>query len=69
MPGLFGRGDMYQNERLTWFQEGNAEFSQGLLEQIMKSRERASLVDYHLILQAVIQQSVHYLLNTVLGFL
>ncbi|MBO1579958.1 collagenase ColA [Bacillus sp. XF8] len=29
VPGLFGRGDMYQNERLTWFQEGNAEFFAG----------------------------------------
>ncbi|MBK3496545.1 collagenase ColA [Viridibacillus sp. YIM B01967] len=29
VPGLFGTGDMYQNERLTWFQEGNAEFFAG----------------------------------------
>ncbi|EMA6343894.1 collagenase ColA [Bacillus cytotoxicus] len=29
VPGLFGEGDMYQNERLTWFQEGNAEFFAG----------------------------------------
>ncbi len=29
VPGLFGKGDMYQNERLTWFQEGNAEFFAG----------------------------------------
>ena len=30
VPGLFGSGEMYQNERLTWFQEGNAEFLQDL---------------------------------------
>ncbi|HFU7069764.1 collagenase ColA [Bacillus bombysepticus] len=29
VPGLFGSGEMYQNERLTWFQEGNAEFFAG----------------------------------------
>ncbi|MGE6375334.1 collagenase ColA [Peribacillus muralis] len=29
VPGLFGIGDIYQNERLTWFQEGNAEFFAG----------------------------------------
>jgi microbial collagenase len=29
VPGLFGRGDMYQDERLTWFQEGNAELFAG----------------------------------------
>ncbi len=67
MPGLFGRGDMYQNERLTWFQEGNAEFFAGSTRTNNVVPRRASLVDYHLILQVVIQQSVHYLLNTVLG--
>ena len=40
VPGLFGRGDMYQNERLTWFQEGNAEFSQDLLVRITLYQER-----------------------------
>ncbi|MCW9134664.1 collagenase ColA [Bacillus paramycoides] len=29
VPGLFGSGELYQNERLTWFQEGNAEFFAG----------------------------------------
>ncbi|PFA24687.1 collagenase [Bacillus cereus] len=29
VPGLWGQGDMYQNERLTWFEEGNAEFFAG----------------------------------------
>jgi microbial collagenase len=29
VPGLFGSGDMYQDERLTWFQEGNAELFAG----------------------------------------
>lgn len=29
VPGLFGGGDMYQDERLTWFQEGNAELFAG----------------------------------------
>ncbi|EOO25724.1 hypothetical protein IIU_06092 [Bacillus cereus VD133] len=29
VPGLFGQGDMYQDERLTWFEEGNAEFFAG----------------------------------------
>ncbi|MET4558956.1 microbial collagenase [Lysinibacillus parviboronicapiens] len=29
VPGLFGTGAMYQDERLTWFQEGNAEFFAG----------------------------------------
>ncbi|MGG4267471.1 collagenase ColA [Peribacillus simplex] len=29
VPGLFGIEDIYQNERLTWFQEGNAEFFAG----------------------------------------
>ena len=38
VPGLFGSGEMYQNERLTWFQEGNAEFLQDLHVQIMLFR-------------------------------
>ncbi|HDX9590608.1 TPA: collagenase [Bacillus pseudomycoides] len=29
VPGLWGQGDFYQNERLTWFEEGNAEFFAG----------------------------------------
>ncbi|EJQ49905.1 hypothetical protein IEQ_02731 [Bacillus cereus BAG6X1-2] len=29
VPGLWGQGEMYQNERLTWFEEGNAEFFAG----------------------------------------
>ncbi|EEK53367.1 Collagenase [Bacillus cereus BGSC 6E1] len=29
VPGLCGQGEMYQNERLTWFEEGNAEFFAG----------------------------------------
>ncbi|MEH7460061.1 collagenase ColA [Bacillus sp. JJ1127] len=29
VPGLWGQGDMYQNERLTWYEEGNAEFFAG----------------------------------------
>ena len=29
VPGLWGQGDIYQNERLTWFEEGNAEFFAG----------------------------------------
>ncbi|GGE83607.1 collagenase ColA [Priestia taiwanensis] len=29
VPGLFGSGAMYQDERLTWFQEGNAELFAG----------------------------------------
>lgn len=28
VQGLWGQGEMYQNERLTWFEEGNAEFLQ-----------------------------------------
>ena len=26
VPGLFGEGKLYENERLTWFEEGGAEF-------------------------------------------
>ncbi|EOP69602.1 MULTISPECIES: collagenase ColA [Bacillus cereus group] len=29
VPGLWGQGELYQNERLTWFEEGNAEFFAG----------------------------------------
>lgn len=29
VQGLWGQGEMYQNERLTWFEEGNAEFFAG----------------------------------------
>jgi len=29
VPGLFGQGDIQQNERLTWYAEGNAEFFAG----------------------------------------
>ncbi|MGG0256888.1 collagenase [Bacillus toyonensis] len=29
VPGLFGQGEMYQDERLTWYEEGNAEFFAG----------------------------------------
>ncbi|OQR53305.1 collagenase [Bacillus sp. CDB3] len=29
VPGLFGQGRLYENERLTWFEEGNAEFFAG----------------------------------------
>ncbi|PEY36688.1 collagenase [Bacillus pseudomycoides] len=29
VPGLYGKGDMFQDERITWFQEGNAEFFAG----------------------------------------
>ncbi|ANS51755.1 collagenase [Bacillus thuringiensis] len=29
VPGLFGAGELYENERLTWFEEGNAEFFAG----------------------------------------
>ncbi|MEI4799749.1 collagenase [Bacillus sp. FJAT-51639] len=29
VPGLWGQGNMYQDERLTWFEEGNAEFFAG----------------------------------------
>ncbi|AIG26517.1 PKD domain-containing protein [Brevibacillus laterosporus] len=29
VPGLFGRGEMYQNGRLPWFEEGGAEFFAG----------------------------------------
>lgn len=29
VPGLFGTGKLYENERLTWFEEGNAEFFAG----------------------------------------
>ncbi|MEH7461714.1 collagenase [Bacillus thuringiensis] len=29
VPGLWGQGDMYQDERLSWFEEGNAEFFAG----------------------------------------
>ena len=29
VPGLWGQGDMYKNERLTWYEEGNAEFFAG----------------------------------------
>ncbi|SFD59323.1 microbial collagenase [Bacillus sp. 491mf] len=29
VPGLWGQGDLYQNERLTWYEEGNAEFFAG----------------------------------------
>ncbi|MGR3779443.1 collagenase, partial [Bacillus paramycoides] len=29
VPGLFGEGDIQQNERLTWYQEGNAELFAG----------------------------------------
>ncbi|PED05103.1 collagenase [Bacillus pseudomycoides] len=29
VPGLWGQGDFYKDERLTWFEEGNAEFFAG----------------------------------------
>ncbi|PGT56936.1 collagenase [Bacillus cereus] len=29
VPGLFGEGKLYENERLTWFEEGSAEFFAG----------------------------------------
>ncbi|MBF7150031.1 collagenase ColA [Bacillus toyonensis] len=29
VPGSWGQGEMYRNERLTWFEEGNAEFFAG----------------------------------------
>ncbi|PEE04066.1 collagenase ColA [Bacillus pseudomycoides] len=29
VPGLWGQGDLQQNERLTWYEEGNAEFFAG----------------------------------------
>ena len=29
VPGLWGQGKMYENERLSWFEEGNAEFFAG----------------------------------------
>ncbi|PEA06988.1 collagenase [Bacillus cereus] len=29
VQGLWGQGEMYQDERLTWFEEGNAEFFAG----------------------------------------
>ncbi|MBF7150021.1 collagenase ColA [Bacillus toyonensis] len=29
VPGLWGQGELQQNERLTWFEEGNAEFFAG----------------------------------------
>ncbi|MBG9936149.1 collagenase, partial [Bacillus tropicus] len=29
VPGLFGEGKLYENERLTWFEEGGAEFFAG----------------------------------------
>ncbi|PEY36366.1 collagenase [Bacillus cereus] len=29
VPGLWGQGELYQNERLSWFEEGNAEFFAG----------------------------------------
>ncbi len=29
MPGLWGQGKIYENERLSWFEEGNAEFFAG----------------------------------------
>ena len=35
VPGLWGQGKMYENERLSWFEEGNAEFLQVQREQIM----------------------------------
>jgi len=28
-PGLWGQGELQQNERLTWYEEGNAEFFAG----------------------------------------
>ncbi|MEH7462624.1 collagenase ColA [Bacillus thuringiensis] len=29
VPGSWGQGEMYQNQRLTWYEEGNAEFFAG----------------------------------------
>ncbi|KMN45663.1 collagenase ColA [Bacillus sp. LK2] len=29
VPSLYGKGDMFQDERITWYQEGNAEFFAG----------------------------------------
>jgi microbial collagenase len=29
VPGSWGQGELYQNERMTWFDEGNAEFFAG----------------------------------------
>ncbi|MGG3652326.1 collagenase ColA [Bacillus pseudomycoides] len=29
VPGAWGQGELYQNERMTWFDEGNAEFFAG----------------------------------------
>ncbi|MEH6850271.1 collagenase, partial [Bacillus pseudomycoides] len=29
VPGLWGQGDFYKDERLTWYEEGNAEFFAG----------------------------------------
>lgn len=40
VPGLWGQGKIYENERLSWFEEGNAEFLQGQRERIMLYRER-----------------------------
>ena len=46
---------MYQNERLTWFEEGNAEFFAGATRLDSVVPRKSIIAGYLMILQNVIQ--------------
>lgn len=65
VPGMWGEGEIYENERLTWFEEGGAEFFAGST-RTNGIEPRRSIIN-GLALNPEHRQSAHEVLNATYG--